>query len=54
MKDSQQLVTRIWNEKKSGIDGVIILKSLLDYLLAKDTIAETGCDNMTAILVEFI
>lgn len=37
VKDSQQMVTRIWNEKKSGIDGVSILKNLLDSLLARDT-----------------
>jgi serine/threonine protein phosphatase PrpC len=51
VKDSQQMVTRIWNEKKSGIDGVSILKNLLDSLLARDTSEETGCDNMTSILI---
>jgi len=35
VKDSQPLITRIWNEKKSGNDGVTILKNLLDFLLAK-------------------
>lgn len=54
MKESQGLITRIWNEKKSGIDGVSILKNLLDFLLARDPSEETGCDNMTAVLVEFI
>lgn len=54
MKDSQPLITRIWNEKKSGNDSVVILKSLLDYLLARETGEENGCDNMTVMLVEFI
>ncbi len=44
-------MTRLWNEKKSGIDGVSILKRLMDFLLAKEPTEETGCDNMTAILV---
>ena len=47
-------MTRIWNEKKSHTDGVMILKNLLDFLLANDTNEETGCDNMSAILIEFI
>lgn len=54
VKDSQPLITRIWNEKKSNTDGVNILKNLLDFLLASDTTDETGCDNMTAVLIEFI
>ncbi len=35
VNDSQPLITRICNERKSGTDGVNILKSLLDSLLAK-------------------
>lgn len=54
MKDSQPLVTRIVNEKKASIDGVNILKGLFDFLLAGDTSEETGCDNMTAVLIEFV
>ena len=54
VKDPQPLITRIWNEKKSNTDGVNILKNLLDFLLASDTTDETGCDNMTAVLIEFI
>lgn len=51
VKDAQPLVTRVWNEKKANMDGVVILKNLLDSLLAADTSEETGCDNMTAILI---
>jgi len=30
-----------------------VIQELLDFLLAKDTSEEVGCDNMTAILIEF-
>lgn len=52
--DSQNLITRIWNERKSGNEGLTIVKNLVDFLLAKDTSEEVGCDNMTIILIEFI
>jgi serine/threonine protein phosphatase PrpC len=48
------MVTRIGNERKTGHDGQTILKNLLDALVARETSEETGCDNMTAILIEFI
>ena len=54
LKDAQPLITRIANEKKANIDGVDILRNMFDFLLASDTSEETGCDNMTAILVEFV
>ena len=53
VNDSQSLVTRIWNERKLGNNGVTILKGLLDSMLAKDTSEQIGHDNMTAILIEF-
>lgn len=53
MNDSQGLITRIWNERKLGNNGVNILRGLLDSMLAKDTSEEIGHDNMTAILIEF-
>lgn len=54
VKDSQPLITRICNERKTKQEGVTILRSLLDSLLAKTTNEEMGCDNMTAVLIEFI
>lgn len=30
------------------------MKNLLDDLLAKDTIEEIGCDNMTCMMIQFI
>jgi serine/threonine protein phosphatase PrpC len=30
------------------------MEELLDSLVAKSTLEELGCDNMTAILIEFI
>jgi serine/threonine protein phosphatase PrpC len=37
VNDSQPLITRVYNERKSANDGLTILKNLLDFLLAKDT-----------------
>ena len=53
VNDSQSLVTRIWNERKLGNDGITILWGLLDSMLAKDTSEEIGHDNMTSVLLEF-
>lgn len=51
VNDSQPMVTRVANERKTGNDAQTILKNLLDNLLAKETAEETGCDNMSAILI---
>lgn len=51
VNDSQPMVTRIGNERKTGSDGQLILKNLLDSLLARQTSEETGCDNMTSVLI---
>lgn len=48
------MVTRIANEKKTNNEGSNILVNLLDSVLAKETSEEVGCDNMTAILIEFL
>lgn len=53
VNDSQPMVTRIGNEKKTGNDGSTILKNLLDSLVAKETSEEMGCDNMSSVLIEF-
>ncbi len=53
VNDSQGLITRVYNKRKTGSDGVTILKGTLDFLLAKETAEEMGCDNMTSLLVEF-
>ena len=31
-----------------------VAENLLDFLIAKETNEEVGCDNMTAIIVEFM
>lgn len=54
VNDSQPLVTRIANERKTNNEGLTILVNLLDSVLAKETSEEVGCDNMTAILIEFL
>ena len=54
VNDSQPMATRISNERKIGNDGQTILKNLLDSLVAKQTSEETGCDNMTSLLIEFM
>ena len=38
-------------ESGEGLDKVV--EGLLDFLLAKETSEEVGCDNMTAILIQF-
>ena len=48
------MITRIGNERKTGNDGQLILKNLLGSLLARETSEQTGCDNMSAILIEFM
>lgn len=53
-KDSQQMISKLVNDRKSSTDGLTVVSSLLDSVLAKDTEEEVGCDNMTAILVEFL
>lgn len=35
VNDSQPLVTRIANERKTGIEGLTILINLFDYVIAK-------------------
>jgi len=37
VNDSQPMVTRIGNERRTGGEGQEILKSLLDSLLARET-----------------
>ena len=54
VNDSQPMITRIGNERKTGNDGQSILKNLLGSLLARQTSQQTGCDNMSAILIEFM
>jgi serine/threonine protein phosphatase PrpC len=54
VNDSQPLVTRIANERKTGIEGLNILVNLFDFVIAKETSDEVGCDNMTSLLIEFL
>lgn len=37
VNDSQPMVTRLWNERKTGTDNETIVKYLLDSLVAKET-----------------
>jgi serine/threonine protein phosphatase PrpC len=52
-KDSQLMISRVASDRKSASDGLAVVGQLLDSLLARGTEEEVGCDNMTAILVEF-
>jgi serine/threonine protein phosphatase PrpC len=54
VNDSQPMITRVSNERKTGHNGQQILKNLLDSLVAKSTSEETGCDNMSVLLIEFM
>jgi serine/threonine protein phosphatase PrpC len=54
VKDSQLMITKLVSERKIEADGLAVLSNLLDSCLAKDTGCETGCDNMSAILIDFI
>ena len=51
VNDSQPMITRIANERKTQTEGLTLLMNLMDSILAKDTNEEVGCDNMTAILI---
>ncbi len=54
LNDTQPLISRIQSELKKGIDGCSILKGVLDFLLAKDTNEEVGCDNMSIMIIQFV
>lgn len=54
VNDSQPLITKVQAELKKGIDGVTVMKNLLDFLLAKDTNEEIGCDNMTCMVIQLL
>lgn len=41
-------------QRKSGVDSKILLQNMLLGMVAKNTSEEIGCDNMTAILIEFV
>ena len=49
--DNQPLINRLCESRKYKVNGVTIMKNLLDDLLAKDTIEEIGCDNMTCMMI---
>lgn len=51
VSESQGIVDKIIQERRSSKDIQTVISELLDYLLAKDTAEEVGCDNMTAILI---
>ena len=53
VNDSQPMITRL-NGDRRGTDNSTVVKNLLDSLVASDTSEEIGCDNMSAILIEFL
>lgn len=53
VSDSQGMVDRVIQERRSDKDVNTVLVEMMDWLLAKGTHEELGCDNMTAILIEF-
>lgn len=54
VNDSQPMVTKIDNFRKTNTDSLIILKILLDQFVARQTSEEVGCDNMTSVFIEFL
>jgi serine/threonine protein phosphatase PrpC len=49
--NSQGMVDKIIQERRASKDMQTVILELLDFLLAKDTAEEVGCDNMTGILI---
>lgn len=45
------MVDKIIQERRASKDMQTVILELLDFLLAKDTAEEVGCDNMTGILI---
>lgn len=54
VNDSQLLITELTEKRKQTKNPAKLMEDLLDNLLAKNTIEELGCDNMTAVLIEFL
>jgi serine/threonine protein phosphatase PrpC len=48
------LINEIVEKRKQQKNSTKLMEDLLDNLLAKSTLEELGCDNMTAVLIEFL
>jgi hypothetical protein len=48
------LITELVEKRKQQRNSTKLMEDLLDTLLAKSTMEEVGCDNMTAVLIEFL
>lgn len=53
VQNSQGLIDIVKNHIANKLENKQIMEKLLDELLAKDTMAGLGCDNMTSILIRF-
>lgn len=45
------MIDYLVDRRKNETNTVKLMKELLDGLVAKNTVEEVGCDNMTAILI---
>lgn len=53
VQNSQGLIDIVKNHISNKLENKEIMQKLLDELIAKDTMAGLGCDNMTSILIRF-
>lgn len=51
--DSTPVINYVKKERRVSKNGEKVLGKMFDKLLAKDVRDIFGCDNMTAILIEF-
>lgn len=54
VNDSQLMINDLKEKRKTQKNSCKLMEELLDGLLAKNTMEELGCDNMTAVLIEFL
>jgi serine/threonine protein phosphatase PrpC len=48
------MITELIDKRKHQKNSTKVMEDLLDNLLAKSTLEELGCDNMTAVLIKCI
>lgn len=48
------MIDYLVTQKNMQIDSKILMENMLRGMVAKHTNEEIGCDNMTAILIEFV
>ena len=53
VSNNQGMVEWLNEKRKEEPNLELVSEKLLDYLIAKETSEEVGCDNMTVIIIEF-